>query len=443
MADSSGLSTATSLLPSLPPPLALSRGVSAAVTPSEFEKARKVKSLGVDLSKMPPPFTLGGIPEKAPLPPPPTGMNYNHYYHHLTVPHVKQLWNQDEEEAKKPITNVIVTICGNDGSSYDDNFVRIKPHAQEGRAAVYRLTYNAIPYLVKLYAGESIADYKYAIELHKLYTTFTGEGMNAADVVFYWECCGGCGCGHGTQYSFTKSHIELMHILLGSGIMVMVADFSLKALITSWNTDYFGPCPFKNIGEVSGQFTLAFENETLIASKSAQMQVLGKVAEKNTVNVTAMGGTIVYTVEVPEETKAYEHEVLTVVTSGLTASTPLCKTVDGKHEGTAGQVMLKYPSGGVLFCSNGHFKELARIDTSIARLLQVAAQEVGVGYSDAVGAEIDATPEAYRQKTVQTILTRLVSAAPPCQRSQSDAVYENKNRNKSAVYENKNRNKSV
>lgn len=36
--------------------------------------------------------------------------------------------------------------------------------------------------------------------------------------------------------------------------MAMFSDFSLKALIRDWDSEYLGPNPFKKIGETSNPF---------------------------------------------------------------------------------------------------------------------------------------------------------------------------------------------
>lgn len=44
----------------------------------------------------------------------------------------------------------------------------------------------------------------------------------------------------------------------------------------------------------------------------------------------------------------------------------------GEHVGSAGHVILKYPSGGLLLVSMGHWVELMKIDTSENKLFEVA-----------------------------------------------------------------------
>lgn len=77
----------------------------------------------------------------------------------------------------------------------------------------------------------------------------------------------------------------------------MFSDFSLKALISQWDAKKLGPNPFKKLTETSSPFELSFDNNRLRDCPSAQLQLVGEMAESGKCNVGAMGGTIVYTVD--------------------------------------------------------------------------------------------------------------------------------------------------
>ena len=96
----------------------------------------------------------------------------------------------------------------------------------------------------------------------------------------------------------------------------MFSDFSLKALINQWDSEYLGPNPFKKVSQTSNQFTLSFNRDDLKECPSAQLQLVGEMAEEGKCNVSAMGGTIVYSVnQKRKETDLYRLQVLTVVSS--------------------------------------------------------------------------------------------------------------------------------
>ena len=67
--------------------------------------------------------------------------------------------------------------------------------------------------------------------------------------------------------------------------MAMFSDFSLKALINQWDSEYLGPNPFKKINEFEGHFTLSFSNNELKDCPSAQLQLVGEMAEEGKCNV--------------------------------------------------------------------------------------------------------------------------------------------------------------
>jgi hypothetical protein len=49
----------------------------------------------------------------------------------------------------------------------------------------------------------------------------------------------------------------------------------------------------------------------------------------------------------------------------------------GDHKGSAGHVLLTYPSGGMILTSMGHWVELMKIDTSAEKVFEVAEKEFG------------------------------------------------------------------
>lgn len=57
--------------------------------------------------------------------------------------------------------------------------------------------------------------------------------------------------------------MELLKIILNKGHMAMFSDFSLKALINSWDETILGKNPFKRTGEISGPATLKFKSSVL------------------------------------------------------------------------------------------------------------------------------------------------------------------------------------
>ena len=96
----------------------------------------------------------------------------------------------------------------------------------------------------------------------------------------------------------------------------MFNDFSLKALINEWKPDILGPNPFQNIGETWQPFELGFNPEELKECPSAQLQIVGEMAEGGKCNLNFTPSTILYTVDHHVNTEGfYDVKVLTVVTN--------------------------------------------------------------------------------------------------------------------------------
>ena len=114
--------------------------------------------------------------------------------------------------------------------------------------------------------------------------------------------------------------------------MTMFSDFSLKALVANWHEKHgLGPNPFVQTGEFTGNFVLRFSPGELKECPSAQLQIVGDMAEEGKCNVEAASGTIVYSVDQTKlKHEFYKLQVLTVATSLPTKNENLtCKA--GEH----------------------------------------------------------------------------------------------------------------
>lgn len=102
------------------------------------------------------------------------------------------------------------------------------------------------------------------------------------------------------------------------------------------------------------------------------------MAEDGRCNIHALGGTIQFCVDSEKlNHEVYKTEVLTVVSNIKPPKANYVSKI-GVNEGSAGHVLLRYPSGGVILTSMGHWIELMKIDTSEKKLFEVAEQEFGV-----------------------------------------------------------------
>ena len=334
-------------------------------------------------------------------------------------------WNDTEKAL--PLMNVVV--CVRSGASYDPLYEQVPPNVPNGRTAVYIIPYTVLSHLQLMMMGvEPIAGKDIENDLQKLLTDI--NSVNKEDIVFYWECCSQCATNF-SQMQFNSgrsicsigqdSMIFISYLLKTRKIMVMCSDFSLGGLVNDWDTDLLGPNPFVLLGNTNVPIKLKFKQQTLLDSNSAQLENVGKLSENGTATIGVMPGTVVYSVkETTESTNVpYNINVLTVSEGDSFYSDKFCTTSDGEHTGTAGQVMLSYVNGGTLLVSNGHFIELQKLDTNIARLLQVATQEYGKAYSDGLAENYRSLSQTDQKALLQRETSRYISGAVPCQRTQS------------------------
>merc|ERR1711939_142299 len=231
----------------------------------------------------------------------------HHAHSETSLQRVKFPGQQPKAEDK--VAAVVVTIC--DGGSYDAMFSAIPQEGEAGtQVAVYKTSSDSLALILRAFQGDAAA-----LEDGAVAALMADIALVDNDcVVFNWECCGGCSEA-GFPHSTAPVALELMEALLSRGSMVMVSDFSLKALITDWQTDLFGPNPFVQLGSFDRSFKLSFDPAQLVNSTSSQLQKVGELCHKGEAVVEAMGDTICYTVD-PKKTqhRAYEVHVLSVAT---------------------------------------------------------------------------------------------------------------------------------
>jgi hypothetical protein len=158
--------------------------------------------------------------------------------------------------------------------------------------------------------------------------------------------------------------------------MVIFGDFSLKALIHDWDHALLGPLPFEEVGTVSGSVRLRFQREHLMECPSAQLQCVGELCSDNFAGVHALGGTIQFVVKHDRPASdMYQLQILTVAEAppGYQGAT----VEVGKYNGTAGHVLLKYRSGGMMLVSATHWMELTNVNANEADVAQVLLQRQG------------------------------------------------------------------
>jgi hypothetical protein len=319
----------------------------------------------------------------------------------------------------KPPCAVIVTIC--EGGSYDDLYRTVEQTSPspDHSVALFEASFTDLELISSGNRSNPIvSEVVGAIAL-----------VEPQSVVFNFECCGGCRGSSCWQRSVIteSSTMQFLKWALQQKHVVMFGDFSLMALISNWSEKVLGPNPFVDIGTCDTEMTLKFNPETLLACPNAQLQNVGRMCNEGTSILHAMSGTIVYTVNpFKSDTPAYKLTVLTLATAhqslSLQSAAYPAVTV-GEYSGTAGHVMLEYPSGGVIFASAGHWIELNRIDANEEGVLQAARLQLGEEYYSELQENLrSARDDEERDMYIQRSCQRVVQSSAPCSYSYAPAT---------------------
>ncbi|GAM23278.1 hypothetical protein SAMD00019534_064530 [Acytostelium subglobosum LB1] len=270
-----------------------------------------------------------------------------------------------------PICSMVITI--NSGSSYDHLYTSVEQVSPSSDYAIslWEVNYNAVTAILNTLNGSI------AIEsIQELVDDL--KRIEPASVLVNFECCSGCsdsGFGNRVAMPFIKKCLD-------SGYMVQFGDFSTKALIKDWDQSLLGPKPFKQIGTFSSTFKLKFNPDTLVNSASAQLKIVGGLCrEKGGAQVSAMGGTVRFTVnKANTDNKIYDLQVLTVLThhdTNVEKDGNEQVTFNGEvFKGSVGHAILKFktvpdpsvtdkPTHAYMVVSAGHWMELSKLDTDI------------------------------------------------------------------------------
>merc|ERR1712226_1561773 len=88
----------------------------------------------------------------------------------------------------------------------------------------------------------------------------------------------------------------------------------------------------------------------------------------------------------------------------------------GGCRGAAGHVLLRYPSGGLLLVSAGHWIELVQLDgVTEEKLLQTAAAQYGSDYAASWSAQMMSAPsQEARSQMCQAFSMQMVQQSSPC-----------------------------
>jgi hypothetical protein len=105
--------------------------------------------------------------------------------------------------------------------------------------------------------------------------------------------------------------------------------------------------------------------------------------------------------------------VLTIHLTQDNLPAALLHDIDGEV-GDAGHVLLRYPSGGMILTSMGHWIELMKIDPSEKKLFEVAQREFGFAFAQQMQNEYQQLNPAAQAQFRSSNATTFVQNQAPC-----------------------------
>lgn len=314
------------------------------------------------------------------------------------------------DQRGKPLHAVTITLSN--PPTYDP----LPKHqtCEEGKVHVYScpLEKKAISGLIRVFAKVDKDD------LSEIESQLSDDITEATDTVLNFECCGSLGSADGFKTVDNDLVMTLVNTVLQTGGLVLFSDFSLKALIKAWKPELWGPVPFVNMGSCSDYVKIRFEPKVLQQCPLGQLKAIGDLCAKSSEDISvakvhASICTIVYGLS-PEakNTSEYSLQVLTIVTKLANCRyTPDPKDKDkvhriGEYVGFLGHVLLTFPSGGQILTSAVHWKDLQKMDISMAAMEKVLSKKE----ASELMAKLDTCKtQKQRQEAVRSKYTKYVS----------------------------------
>jgi len=248
------------------------------------------------------------------------------------------------------------------------------------------------------------------------------QNMNSIEpdaVVFNYECCQSLSsCGY--RFPNEKVTMELTKLLIDRKSMVMFTHFSIMALVNCWDPNYLGTAPFVSIGTGNGNLLLKFDPNTLLECPSSQLQRVAQLCDGR----CDVSGYTCYSVNqnIMGTHQDYNLEILTYITNEVGAINhhSMSDNLKCKFNGETAvpcHTLLKYPSGGVLLASNGHWLDISNLDVSVEKMLKIAEQTYGVEEYTKMRREISETTGLEQKSNLNKYAKKYVQESVPCKYS--------------------------
>ena len=330
----------------------------------------------------------------------------------------------------KPPCAVIVTIFAS--SSYDALFRDVQQQSpdEESSIAVFQMDYNTIPLYLQYVAARGDVNTTMMPQATIDAIKDVVEAIDKVDpesVVFNFECCGHCSESGFAIRDDAHNVMELLQENINRGFMTMFGDFSVKALIATWDPAVLGPAPFdRESRSCSSSMLLAFDSAKLLECPSAQLQNVGKLHEGiNTAELHCLSGTVVFSLKTDLDSQlkknpAYSYDVLTIATKIDHRPVTEGRLSVDRHRGHAGHVLLTYNNAakGKILVSAGHWIELSQMGAETERVFSAMREQYGADYEQQLRQEYEsAGSEEARSSLVQKNCRQLVQSSAPCKYS--------------------------
>jgi hypothetical protein len=164
--------------------------------------------------------------------------------------------------------------------------------------------------------------------------------------------------------------LDFVELAISRGFMVMMSDFSVKALMNEWTTprSVLGSNCLVRLGAANYGVQLWFDKQQLRSCCSTQLKALAELSTSSTADVHCMSDTILFGInhQVACQSHHYELSVLTIATlvdKQVVPKSDFTCELAGKH-GAVGHAILVYASGGILMLAGSHWLELCNINTN-------------------------------------------------------------------------------
>ena len=300
-------------------------------------------------------------------------------------------------EYKTNPNNII--LCIYSSVSYDDMYRKVES-SDDNKINIYSVGYETIDNFYDIIINKkSTINESYVNLMDDL------EKVKPENVMIYFECCS---YFESVGYKFTNNCIKLIeYFIFNKKYLILCADFSLKALINSWDVELFGPNPMTRCADITEQqIEIEFEKDKFTSSGLKQLQVISGLVDsdnnKGEISLHVLDKTISYKLNRENDDK-YEINILSIVKKeekkydslDLNNNEHILKkrtlsnndyVVTKKEENILnnfiGQAIINFKEGGKIFASNGHFSELCNINCSKKTLLKSIEQILGKDYYD-------------------------------------------------------------